>query len=78
MLGGSHRAVLKRTALFCAQKEKVDIFLGNHTWNNDTYGKSIKLLETGENLFIDDAIWLKFLETYEERIKQIIKDDVGA
>ena len=60
------------------KKEKVDVFLGNHTWNNDTYGKSIKLLETGENLFIDGTIWLKFLETYEVRLKEIIKEENKA
>lgn len=57
------------------KKEKVDVFLGNHTWNNDTYGKSMKLFETGENTFIDATIWQKFLETYEKRLKQLIAEE---
>lgn len=57
------------------KKEKVDIFLGNHTWNNDTYGKSLMLFETGKNAFIDDSIWPEFLQTYEKRLKQMITED---
>ena len=57
------------------KKEKVDVFLGNHTWNNDTYGKSIRLFETGENTFVDDALWLEFLETYEKRLIKLIEED---
>ena len=52
--------------------EKVDIFLGNHTWNNDTYGKYIKLSETGENDFIDGELWQKFLNTCKERFEKKI------
>lgn len=47
------------------KKEKVDIFIGNHTWNNDTYGKYVKLMETGNNDFIDKNLWLAFLDTYK-------------
>lgn len=57
------------------RKEKVDVFLGNHTWNNDTFTKAQKLFETGENAFIDDTIWLKFLETYEKRLKKLIAEE---
>lgn len=59
------------------KEEKVDVFLGNHTWNNDTYGKARKLLETGENAFIDDTVWLDFLETYEKRIMKMIAEDTA-
>lgn len=55
--------------------EKVDVFIGNHTWNNDTYGKSLKLLEGGGNDFIDGKIWLEFLESYEKRLLKIISKD---
>ena len=57
------------------KKEKVNVFIGNHTWNNDTYGKSIKLIETGENTFIDDNLWLEFLETCEKKLMKIIEKD---
>ena len=52
------------------RKEKVQIFMGNHTWNNDTLGKAEKLLENGEdNPFIDEDAkeWNKFLDFCEER-----------
>ena len=57
------------------RKEKVDVFIGNHTWNNDTYGKSLRLLESGENAFIDDKIWLDFLDNCEERLQKVIAED---
>ena len=42
--------------------EKVDIFIGNHCWNNRTDEKGDILLRTGENLFIDGGEeWKKFL-----------------
>ena len=53
-------------------KEKVDIFIGNHTWNNDTEGKGKHLLKTGENLFLDSSLWLKFLNSCKERLENII------
>ncbi len=57
------------------KKEKVDVFIGKHTWNNGTYEKSLKLLGSGKNDFIDDKIWLKFLETYENRVIKIMQED---
>ena len=47
--------------------ERVDIFIGNHVWNNDTEKKGTRLLETGENLFLDGGEWNKFLEFCRER-----------
>lgn len=55
--------------------EKVDVFIGNHTWNNDTYGKSLKILAGGENEFIDDKLWLQFLDRCEERLMKVIAED---
>ena len=57
------------------RKEKVDVFLGNHVWNNDTEMKGEILLATGENKFIDDKIWCKFLDFCEERLKKIILEE---
>ncbi len=56
------------------REERVDVFIGNHTWNNDTYGKSLKLLDGGENDFIDGKIWLEFLDNYEKRLLNIIAE----
>ena len=57
------------------KREKVDVFIGNHTWNNDTYNKSLKLLKTGENEFIDSTLWQRFLESCEARLCELIKKE---
>ena len=50
------------------KQEKVDVFIGNHVWNNDTFNKAKILRETGENTFIDGELWGKFLEFCAERL----------
>ncbi len=55
------------------KKEKVDVVLGNHTWNNDTYNKSLKLINTGKNDFIDPTLWDCFLDTYKARLEDLIR-----
>jgi len=57
------------------KQERVDVVLGNHTWNNDTYGKSLKLLAGGENDFIDDTLWCRFLEKCETRLLKLIEKE---
>ena len=64
-----------RDSLRRLQKEKVDVFIGNHTWNNDTYEKGKLLLETGENTFVDSELWHKFLTFCEERLDNVITKD---
>ena len=59
------------------KKEKVDVFIGNHTWNNDTYGKSLRLMAGEENPFIDDKIWIAFLENCEIRLENVIKKEAA-
>ncbi len=54
------------------KKEKVDVFLGNHVWNNNTEEYGQILIKTGENKFIDKNLWLNFLEYCENRLKDII------
>ena len=51
-----------RNSLYRLLNEKVDVFIGNHTWNNDTFNKAKLLSETGENRFIDPALWAEFLK----------------
>ena len=58
------------------QKETVDVMLGNHCWNNDTAGKGEHLLKTGENRFIDSALWNQFLTFCEERLDRAIAKDI--
>ena len=57
------------------RKKKVDIFIGNHVWNNDTERKAFVLKETGENLFIDTHIWNEFLDFCEKRLYETIAKD---
>ena len=54
------------------KQEKVDVFIGNHTWNNDTLGKYEKLASTGQNDFINSDIWHRFLDDYKRRLQAII------
>lgn len=57
------------------KQEHVDIFLGNHTWNNQTKEKYEKMLVSDTNPFIDDTQWLPFLETCEAKAKAVILQD---
>ena len=65
-----------RNSLRRLRQEQVDVFLGNHTWNNDTAGKGEVLRETGENLFIDSTLWGQFLDYCENRLDRTIAKDV--
>jgi len=53
----------------------VDVFIGNHVWNNDTEAKAKILKETGENPFIDDELWLTFLNFCEKRLDDLIEKE---
>ena len=58
------------------KKEQVDVFIANHCWNNDTYCKGLKLLETGENTFLHtNDVWLGFLEHYRRGLEDIIAQE---
>ena len=57
------------------KQEKVDVFIGNHVWNNDTLNKSKILFETGKNTFIDDTLWGKFLDFCLERLVDLEKKE---
>lgn len=57
------------------QSEHVDVFVGNHAWNNKTPEKSAILLETGENRFIDDTCWVPFLKRCARKLKEILKNE---
>ena len=39
----------------------VDVFIGNHVWNNDTYEKYLEMQRTGKNPFVDSSEWIKFI-----------------
>lgn len=61
-----------RASLHRLKKETVDVFIGNHVWNNNTYEYGKLLLQTGENRFIDSTLWGRFLDFCEARLDQII------
>ena len=66
-----------RNSLNRLRKEKVDVFIGNHVWNNDTAVKGEWLLKTGENKFIDGNLWGAFLDFCEKRLDEVIAKDEG-
>jgi len=51
--------------------------LGNHTWNNDTYFKSLRLFADGTNEFIDDKLWCRFLDFCEKRLDEVIAKEAA-
>ena len=65
-----------RNSLHRLQKEKVDVFIGNHVWNNDTAVKGELLLKTGVNKFIDKNLWNDFLAFCEKRLNDVISKDI--
>ena len=67
-----------RTSLSRLREEKVDVFVGNHSWNNGTAEKIEHMRLTGENLFIDASLWRKFLDHCEARLDRIIKKESGS
>lgn len=57
------------------RKRNVDVFIGNHVWNNDTERKADVMRKTGENLFIDTQIWGAFLGFCEKRLYETMEKD---
>ncbi len=56
-------------------EEKVDVFIGNHVWNNNTEVFGDILRRTGENKFIDDKLWGQFLAFCLERVNSVIEKE---
>ena len=55
--------------------EHVDVFVGNHAWHNKTYEKSLHLAQTGENLFVDDSLWMPYLLRCARKIREVMKTE---
>ena len=64
-----------RKSVHRLMQEKVELFVGNHSWNNKTYENSVILHETGENRFINPAAWTEFLEECEKKLDRAIAKD---
>ncbi len=56
-------------------EEKVELFIGNHSWNNHTYEKWLDLCETGENHFVDPSEWTEFLRSCLRKLDETIAKD---
>ena len=67
-----------RSSVHRLKKEKVDVFIGNHVWNNNTAVFGKLLLETGENKFIDSTLWTRFLDFCEARLDKVIAEERQA
>lgn len=56
------------------KKKHVDVFIGNHTWNNDTIGKSERM-KKDNNPFIDASAWLVFLDSCRQSLEKTISEE---
>lgn len=54
------------------REQSVDVFVGNHSWNNNTPQKYQKSLTQAENPFIDPTEWGKFLDKCEHDMLNIM------
>ena len=57
------------------RNEHVDIFIGNHSWQNDTQGNYEKSLTSDVNPFIDETRWGAFLDKVEKNLWQVIDEE---
>lgn len=58
----------------------IDITLGNHTAQNDTEGKALRMAEhpEGENPFIDPGEWERFIVKAEETYNRMLADEAAG
>ncbi len=53
----------------------VDIFIGNHVWNNNTEKFGEILRTTGENKFINPSAWVRFLDSCKIKLDELIESE---
>ena len=58
------------------EREHVDVFIGNHTWNNDTYTK-LAAFKEGPNPFINDKLFQTFLHSCKRRLEDLIRKEAS-
>lgn len=56
---------------------KVDIFLGNHAWQNKTKEKQALVAAGDKNAFVDPNAWAAFAEQCQQRLQDFIKKENG-
>lgn len=52
-------------------KEEVDVFIGNHCWNNDTTGRAERLKAGNPHAFVDKEEWARFLNFCKARCEAL-------
>jgi len=57
------------------KREHVDIFVGNHAWDNKTRENYELMQVSDRNPFIDDSQWLPYLEKRENDLKEVMLQD---
>ena len=57
------------------KKEHVDVFLGNHVWDNQMKEKYAKMQTSDKNPFIDETQWVPFLERKAKALEDVILYD---
>ena len=65
-----------RKSLERLRKEPVEVFIGNHVWNNDTENKGIQRRLGASNPFVDREIWHTFLNYCESRLDRLIQEEI--
>ncbi len=56
--------------------EKVELMVGNHAWNNDTYGKYLQLATAESNPFVDNGEqFLAFLDQCEQKLMEVFAEE---
>lgn len=53
----------------------VDIFIGNHCWNNDTKGKYERLQKGEKDAFVDKTEWKRFLTGCRDYIIKMVEEE---
>jgi metallo-beta-lactamase class B len=64
--------------LIRVENEQVDITLGNHVGQNKTELKLKKMKTSETNPFIDPDEWKRFIESYKEKINNLIASENNA
>jgi len=58
------------------KQKKVDVFLGNHVWNNQTLQKLERMKAGEHNPFINSEEWIPFLEQCRMNLENELKKEV--
>jgi len=57
------------------RKEHVDVFMGNHSWQNHTREKAELMKTAARNPFIDPTEWPRFLDACERKMEKVLLED---